>query len=141
AHAGSGREGGAALRGVGDDPFAALVRRAAPAPPARRSGDPAPQFVSRLPEASCANSTSPEASPAAPAIVEVPAQLREHPRYRVLGLLGHGGMGTVYKAEHRLMQRTVALKLIAPDLTKRPGVAARFVRETQTAGRLAAPHL
>src|SRR5262249_11419889 len=69
--------------------------------------------------------------------VEVPAELREHPRYQVLELLGHGGMGSVYKAEHRLMKRTVALKLLARNLTTRPEMAERFVRETQTAGRLA----
>src|SRR5262245_51199747 len=128
---------GGALRSVADDPFVALVRRATSAPPASRSGDTTPQFVSRLPEASCADSTFPEASPAAPAIVEVPAELREHPRYRVLELLGYGGMGTVYKAEHRLMKRMVALKLLARNLTTRPEIAERFVRETQTAGRLA----
>src|SRR5262245_33238572 len=128
---------GGALRSVADDPFVALVRRATSAPPASRSGDTTPQFVSRLPEASCADSTCPEASPAAPAIVEVPAELREHPRYRVLELLGYGGMGTVYKAEHRLMKRMVALKLLARNLTTRPEIAERFVRETQTAGRLA----
>src|SRR5262249_35582120 len=38
---------------------------------------------------------------------------------------------------HRLMERTVALKLVARDLTRRPGVADRFVRETWTAGQLA----
>jgi protein kinase-like protein/WD40 domain-containing protein len=127
---------GEVLRSVADDPFVELVRRATSAHPASRSGDTTPQFVSRLPEASCADSTFPEASPAAPAIVEVPAELREYPRYRVLELLGYGGMGTVYKAEHRLMKRTVALKLLARNL-KRPEMAERFVRETQTAGRLA----
>src|SRR5262249_7259018 len=125
------------LRGVADDSFIDLVRRSASSRAASPSGDTTPQFSSRLLGQNCADSTSPDAGPAAPGIVEVPAELREHPRYRVLELLGHGGMGAVYKAEHRLMQRTVALKLIAHDLTKRPGVAERFVRETQTAGRLA----
>jgi WD40 repeat protein len=138
---------GEALRGVADDPFIALVRRATSAPPSLPSphgwgkvgvGEgTTPQFASRLPGGICADSTSPDAQPATPGIVEIPEELREHPRYRVLELLGHGGMGAVYKAEHRLMQRTVALKLIARDLTKRPEVTERFVRETQTAGRLA----
>src|SRR5262245_58801075 len=80
------------LRGVPDDSFAALVRRAASAHPAARSGDTTPQFASRLLGENRADSTLPEAGPDAPAIVEVPAELREHPRYRVLELLGHGGM-------------------------------------------------
>src|SRR5262249_50823917 len=41
----------------------------------------------------------------------VPAELADHPRYRVLGLIGQGGMGAVYRAEHRRMQRPVALKV------------------------------
>src|SRR5262245_2911590 len=126
-----------ALRGVADDPFVALVCRATSARAGERSGDTTPQFASGAFGCGGTESTFPEAIPAPPAIVEVPVELREHPRYRVLELLGHGGMGTVYKAEHRLMQRTVALKLIARNLTTRPEMAERFVRETQTAGRLA----
>jgi serine/threonine-protein kinase len=42
----------------------------------------------------------------------VPSDLADHERYHVLRLLGAGGMGTVYEAEHRVMQRPVALKVI-----------------------------
>src|SRR5438067_1111185 len=46
---------------------------------------------------------------------EVPAALTEHPRYRVRRLLGHGGMGAVYLAEHTVMGRLVAIKTLRPD--------------------------
>ena len=44
----------------------------------------------------------------------LPPELVGHPRYRVLGRIGSGGMGTVYRAEHRVLQHTVALKVIPP---------------------------
>src|SRR5262249_6159649 len=60
------------------------------------------------------------AAPGLPTAPEIPPDLANHPRYRVLQLLGVGGMGVVYKVEHRLMERAVALKVINPRLTERP---------------------
>jgi serine/threonine protein kinase len=51
-------------------------------------------------------------APASSSDQDVPAQLAEHPRYEILSLIGKGGMGDVYKARHRKMERTVALKVI-----------------------------
>src|SRR5262245_44316424 len=45
---------------------------------------------------------------------ELPAALVDHPRYRPLRRLGSGGMGTVWLAEHRVMGRQVAVKVIRP---------------------------
>src|SRR5262245_9011557 len=59
-----------------------------------------------------------EAAP--PSLPSLPAELASHGRYRVQELLGAGGMGAVYKAEHLLMERPVALKLISHDLTSNP---------------------
>jgi hypothetical protein len=79
--------------------------------------------------------------PRPPAGDEPPRELAEHPRYRVLGLLGSGGMGTVFKAEHRLLNRPVALKVIHGRLLGRPGAVERFRREARTAARLAHPNV
>jgi WD40 repeat protein/tRNA A-37 threonylcarbamoyl transferase component Bud32 len=72
---------------------------------------------------------------------EVPAELADHPRYRVLGVLGSGGMGTVYRAEHRLMERRVALKVIRRGLLDNPEAVERFRREVKAAARLAHPNI
>jgi urea transport system substrate-binding protein len=68
-------------------------------------------------------------------------ELRQHPRYRLLGILGRGGMGTVYKAEHRLLDRAVVLKVIRPDLLADPKAVPRFQREARLAARLAHPNI
>lgn len=70
------------------------------------------------------------------AINEVPVALSRHPRYRVVGKLGSGGMGVVYKAEHRLMKRFVAIKVIRPSLTADAAALARFRREMEAVGKL-----
>lgn len=85
------------------------------------------------------NSETAEASRPAPA--EVPAELAGHPRYRVLRCLGAGGMGAVFLAEHLLMERRVALKVIHRHLMDRPETVERFRREVKGAARLAHPHI
>src|SRR6516225_678774 len=56
-------------------------------------------------------------------------------RYRVVRLLGEGGMGTVYEAEQDSPRRTVALKVIRPGLAS-DFLLKRFAREAQILGRL-----
>ncbi|TFH64292.1 MAG: serine/threonine protein kinase [Gemmatimonadales bacterium] len=65
--------------------------------------------------------------------------------YRLDRLLGHGGMGDVWRGTHRLLARPAAIKLIARDaLTSDPGLAkasiARFEREAQATANLRSPH-
>jgi WD40 repeat protein len=72
---------------------------------------------------------------------EVPPALASQTRYRILGLIGIGGMGTVYKAEHQLMERPVALKVIAPHLLGSPAAVERFRREMKGAARLTHPNI
>ena len=50
-------------------------------------------------------------------------------RYEILQLLGEGGMGAVYKARDRELDRPVALKLIRPELASSPAILARFKQE------------
>jgi eukaryotic-like serine/threonine-protein kinase len=67
---------------------------------------------------------------------EIPPELRDHPRYRIVERLGEGGMGVVYKAEHRMMERLVALKVISLDFTANPTAVDRFRQEVRAAAKL-----
>jgi eukaryotic-like serine/threonine-protein kinase len=76
-----------------------------------------------------------------PAPSWLPEDLVGHPRYHVLELLGTGGMGSVYRAEHRLMERQVALKVIRKRLVKDDSSVKRFQREVKAAARLSHPNI
>lgn len=67
---------------------------------------------------------------------ELPMELRNHSRYAIQKRLGRGGMGMVYHAMHRLMNRQVALKMIRSDLLATPLAVSRFRREVQAAAQL-----
>ncbi|HEV3143036.1 MAG TPA: protein kinase [Gemmataceae bacterium] len=74
--------------------------------------------------------------PATTLLSELPAELIDHPRYRILEQLGQGGMGTVYKAQHKVMGRTVALKTINRRYTANAEAAERFRREVKAVAQL-----
>jgi hypothetical protein len=61
--------------------------------------------------------------------------------YLILDRLGQGGMGIVFRAEHRRMGRVVALKVLPPAVTRNPEAVKRFQREVRAAARLAHPHI
>lgn len=71
----------------------------------------------------------------------LPEELRDHPRFRILKQLGAGGMGVVYKAEHRFMERLVALKVINRRLIGNQTALERFRLEVKAAARLAHPNI
>jgi eukaryotic-like serine/threonine-protein kinase len=62
-------------------------------------------------------------------------------RYLVVSLLGSGGMGSVYRAEHVLMQKPVAVKILHRHMTTNAEVVARFEREAVVAGRIDHPNV
>ncbi|HEV3436049.1 MAG TPA: serine/threonine-protein kinase, partial [Gemmata sp.] len=77
-----------------------------------------------------------------PTVSDVPPPLVDHPRYKIVGRLGEGGMGVVYKAEHRVMGRTVALKVLSLEtITSHPAAIDRFRREVHLASRLSHPNI
>jgi eukaryotic-like serine/threonine-protein kinase len=61
--------------------------------------------------------------------------------YVILDLLGIGGMGQVYKAQHRRMKRLVALKLLSPEVARKPKLVERFHQEVRAAARLMHPNI
>ena len=61
--------------------------------------------------------------------------------YEVVAPLGAGGMGEVYKARDTRLDRTVALKVIAPDVAADSGFRLRFEREARTVSALNHPHI
>ncbi|XZE19879.1 protein kinase domain-containing protein [Pirellulaceae bacterium SH449] len=67
---------------------------------------------------------------------DFPPELAEHPRYEVVRLIGKGGMGDVYEAIHRKMERKVALKVINRELFQNVEAVNRFHREVKTAAQL-----
>src|SRR6185312_13649181 len=61
--------------------------------------------------------------------------------YRIEGLLERGGMGVVYRATDEELNRTVALKIIAPEHTQNPDAVRRFKGEARLAASLEHPNI
>jgi serine/threonine protein kinase len=71
----------------------------------------------------------------------VPEPLVNHHRYRILGLIQQGGMGTVFRAEHLFLKRLVALKVINQHLVQNQKMRMRFLKEMQAAAQLSHPNI
>ena len=63
------------------------------------------------------------------------------PHFEILECLGRGGMGVVYKARQKSLDRIVALKILAPEREKAPQFAERFGREARTLAKLNHPNI
>ncbi len=61
-------------------------------------------------------------------------------KYLVEELITHGGMGSVYRGKHVMMDKTVAIKVLRPGLAGDDAVVARFSREAKAASRISHPH-
>ena len=65
----------------------------------------------------------------------------QFPDLEILELLGRGGMGFVYKARQKRLDRFVALKILSPRIGKDPAFADRFAREAKAMAMLNHPHI
>jgi predicted Ser/Thr protein kinase len=72
----------------------------------------------------------------------LPEELAPHlPQLEILDLLGQGGMGAVYKARQRGLDRLVALKILPPEVNQDETFAERFIREARALARLSHPNI
>ena len=82
------------------------------------------------------------ATPPAGFLPPDPAELAEQfPQLEILELLGQGGMGAVYKARQKHLDRLVALKILPPRIGQSQAFADRFVREARSLAKLNDPHI
>ena len=63
------------------------------------------------------------------------------PDLEILELIGRGGMGAVYKARQKKLDRVVALKILPPEIGSEPSFAQRFAREAQAMAKLSHPNI
>ncbi len=62
-------------------------------------------------------------------------------KYRLARLLGDGGMGSVYEAQHAVLGTRVAIKVLHHDLARRTGLVERFLQEARVAAQIRNPHV
>lgn len=81
-------------------------------------------------------------APRRPAEAPSPAELADYfPQFEIVELLGRGGMGWVYKARQKNLDRVIALKVLPPGIGGDPAFAERFQREARALARLNHPNI
>src|SRR5262249_22618300 len=129
------------LNQIQDDTFVELLRECRPAPGASHDDTTVSTRIEDSPGATAQAETEAPLDGMPRPGFDLPVALVDHPRYRVMELVGSGGMGSVYTAEHRLMQRSVALKVIHPEFTRNEEAVERFRREVRAAAKLVHPNI
>jgi formylglycine-generating enzyme required for sulfatase activity/tRNA A-37 threonylcarbamoyl transferase component Bud32 len=119
-----------------DRPAAYHLQNDGPTPPEQRTPLPTGPFVGPL-AAMPTGMSSPGTQPSGDAGTAVP----QLPGYAVLGVLGRGGMGIVYKAQQLALRRDVALKMVLHGDYADENARRRFRTEAQTIAQLAHPHI
>ncbi|WP_437513616.1 protein kinase domain-containing protein [Sorangium sp. So ce1099] len=62
-------------------------------------------------------------------------------KYRLVRVIGDGGMGSVYEARHEVLGTTVALKFLHPELSRRSGLVQRFLQEARVSAQIQSAHV
>src|SRR5216110_291091 len=128
-----------------------LVDVVHPAATARRISFPELWLRARMPHSRLASGVVRVATRAPrvsdPVVSSADSELRAHvermlnQHYELDSEIGRGGMGIVYRAKDRRLKRTVAIKLLPPELAFRSDIKTRFLREAETAAQLSHPNI
>ncbi|HTU19362.1 MAG TPA: family 16 glycoside hydrolase, partial [Gemmataceae bacterium] len=122
-----------AVANVTPDSFLGKVRDAGP------HGSSFPPALERPVNAPNRTGQQPMNTPSCP---NLPPELAQHPKYRILRELGRGGMGVVYQARQTgRMDRQVVIKVISRALIDQPAALERFLREVHAAAQLSHPNI
>ncbi len=62
-------------------------------------------------------------------------------KYRLVRILGDGGMGSVYEAQHAMLGTRVAVKVLHPELGRKSGLVERFLQEARVSAQIRSPHV
>jgi serine/threonine protein kinase len=107
-----------------------------PEPAPERVAAPDPTPATQPPESTAASPTFKFLAPP-----QGPDELGRLGRYRVLEILGRGGMGIVFLAEDATLKRRLALKVLLPELASQPHARERFDREARAVAALSNDHV